>query len=544
MWYQDFFSRLKASLIEGRDRTSATTLRATSEGIGVQKRLSSSKQRRLAERYRVLVENAPVCIHEIDHLRTLTAVNRAGLKMLGRTESVFGVPAISVVSPADRPRVARLMDLAFRGEFCEFEFAAPGDRTFLSCFMPLKDKHGTVHKVLGMSQDITLRRSAEERLNQAQKMEALGKLAGGIAHDFNNILNVIIGYAHLLQEEGTNRDKVGEHATEVLKAAQRATSLTRQLLAFSRKQVVQRQSLDLNTVIHGISKMLRRLIREDVEIATQFASDLPSITADVSQIEQVIVNLAINARDAMPDGGRLTIATSRADLNEGHARSLGLTAGPHAVLTVSDNGLGMNADTQAHIFEPFFTTKEPGKGTGLGLATVHAVVSQSGGHISVSSQVGAGTSFVVYFPASTTSAAVMTCLPVPRTMTSAAETILLVEDEQGLRRLMKELLRGEGYTVLEGADGLAAIQISRTYAGTIHLLLTDMVMPNMHGRHLAVQLKQQRPALKVLYMTGYADSDDLEQGGVLEKPFMPETLLRAVHDVLSSSDRVTSVRTG
>jgi two-component system, cell cycle sensor histidine kinase and response regulator CckA len=290
--------------------------------------------------------------------------------------------------------------------------------------------------------------------------------------------------------------------------------------------------------------MLRLLIREDIVISTQFASDLPSITADVSQIEQVIMNLAINARDAMPTGGRITLATSKADLNAAHARSLGLTAGPHAVLTASDNGQGMRPDTQAHIFEPFFTTKEPGKGTGLGLATVHAIVLQSGGHISVSSQVGVGTSFIIYLPASTTSAAGTKCLPVPRPMTLGAETILLVEDEQGLRRLMKELLRGEGYTVLEGAEGLSAIQISRTYAGTIHLLLTDMVMPNMHGRQLAVELKQQRPAMKVLYMTGYADSDHLEEGNVLEKPFMPETLLRAVHDLLSSSDKLTTVHTG
>jgi two-component system cell cycle sensor histidine kinase/response regulator CckA len=286
-------------------------------------------------------------------------------------------------------------------------------------------------------------------------------------------------------------------------------------------------------VIQDISKMLRRLIREDIDISTEFASDLPLIMADFSQIEQVIVNLAINARDAMPAGGRLTIATSKADLNDAHARGLGLTAGSHGVLTVSDNGHGM----QPHIFEPFFTTKEPGKGTGLGLATVHATVRQSGGHISVSSQVGVGTSFIIYFPASTTSPAVMTCLPVPRPIRLGVETILLVEDEQGLRRLMKELLRGEGYTVLEGADGASAIQTSGTYAGTIHLLLTDMVMPNMHGSQLAMQLKQQRPTMKVLYMTGYAGSDRLEGGSVLEKPFMPETLLQAVHDVLSTPNK-------
>lgn len=533
MHYPDFFPRLKAVLTKIHHPTRSATSGAGSSYRRGQERLSSDKHRRLAERYRVLVENAPVCIHEIDRFRTLSSVNRAGMKMLGRTESVFGVPALDVVSTADRPRVGRLLDLAFQGEFCEFEFTAPGERTFLSCFMPLKDKDGAVHKVLSLSQDITLRKNAEERLNQAQKMQALGKLAGGLAHDFNNILNVIVGYAQLLQEQSNRPEKVREDATEVLKAAQRATSLTRQLLAFSRKQIVQPETVELNAVLHGISKMLRRLIREDIQICTHLATDVPPITADVGQMEQLVVNLAINAQDAMPAGGRLTIATSRANLSDAHARSLNLTAGPHAVLTVSDNGHGMTPDTQARVFEPFFTTKEPGKGTGLGLATVHAVVMQSRGHISVSSQLGVGTSFIIYFPESTTSAAAMKYVPLPRRMLTAAETILLVEDEQGLRRLMKELLRGEGYTVLEGADGPSAIQTSRTHPGPIHLLLTDMVMPNMNGRQLAVQLIQQRPALKVLYMTGYADSDEPENGSVLEKPFMPETLLRAIQEVLA-----------
>jgi two-component system, cell cycle sensor histidine kinase and response regulator CckA len=540
MHYPDLLPRLKAALAKIHYPARSATSAGSSSYRG-QERLSWDKQRRLAERYRVLVENAPVCIHEIDRFRALSAVNRAGMKMLGRSESVFGVPALDVVSIADRQRIGRLLDLAFQGEFCEFEFTAPGEHTFLSCFMPLKNKDGVVHKVLSLSQDITLRKNAEERLNQAQKMQALGKLAGGLAHDFNNILNVIVGYTQLLQEQSSSPEKVREHATEVLKAAQRATSLTRQLLAFSRKQIVQPQTVDLNTIIHGISKMLRRVIREDIQICTQLATDLPAITADVGQMEQLVVNLAINAQDAMPAGGRLTIATSRADLNNGYARSLNLAAGPYAVFTVSDNGQGMTPDTQARVFEPFFTTKEPGKGTGLGLATVHAVVMQSHGHISVSSRVGVGTSFIIYFPGSTATAGTMRSIPPPQRTLRAAETILLVEDEQGLRRLTKELLRGEGYTVLEGPDGPSALQTSRTYAGPIHLLLTDVVMPNMNGRQLAAQLKQQRPALKVLYMTGYADSEEPENESILEKPFMPETLLRAIQDVLSSPDKLTGV---
>jgi len=470
-------------------------------------------------------------------------VNRAGLKMLGRKESLFGTPFLDVVSSADQPRISRLLDLAFAGEFCEFEFTASGERTFLSCFMPLKDIDGGVHKVLGMFQDITHRKHAEERLKQVQKMEALGKLAGGIAHDFNNTLSMIVGYASLLQQ-GRSPEEVQEHATEVLRAAEQASSLTRQLLAFSREQVVQPETVDLNMVIEGVSKMLRRLIREDIELCIRLASDLPLITADAAQTEQVIVNLAINARDAMSAGGRLTIATSMSDLDNAHARPLGLTAGPHAVLTVSDNGHGMNAETQAHIFEPFFSTKEAGKGTGLGLATVHAIVAQSGGHILVDSRVGAGTTFTIHFPASTASVATMKSLPVLRPTVAAVETILLVEDEHGLRKLMKELLGAEGYTVIESDNGASAIETAKMYSGTIHLLLTDMIMPRMHGRNLTMQLRQQRPGLKVLYITGHHDPGTLEGARVLEKPFLPEALLREVRHVLSTPDISIRARTG
>lgn len=539
MPYPDLFSQIRALLgrLGERTRAQVTTQTYTEEP------LARSKQRRLAERYRVLVKNAPVGIHEIDRLRTLSAMNRAGLKMLGRKESLFGTPFLDVVSRDDQPRIARLLDLAFAGEFCEFEFATPRHRIFLSCFMPLKDIDGAVHKVLGMFQDITHRKNAEERLRQAQKMEALGKLAGGIAHDFNNTLGVIVGYASLLQR-GPSPEEVQEHATEVLRAAQQASSLIRQLLAFSREQTEQSESVDLNLVIQGVTKMLGRLMREDIELRIRLASDLPLIHADAAQTEQVIVNLAINARDAMPDGGQLTIATSRSDLDGTHARPLGLAAGPHALLTVSDNGQGMNAETRAHIFEPFFSTKEPGRGTGLGLATVHAIVAQSRGHISVESRVGAGTTFAIHFPACTRNVTTVKSLPVLRPTVPAVETILLVEDEHGLRKLMKELLTAEGYTVMESADGPSAVEISKMYRGAIHLLLTDMIMPKMHGRSLTMQLRQQRPGIKVLYITGHGDPGILKGIRVLEKPFLPETLLREVRHVLGTPDISISARTG
>src|SRR5215831_1910324 len=542
MPYPDSFSQIKALLARLREGTRWTRARLAAQ-THAQEKLAPSKQRRLAERYRVLVENAPVCIHEIDRRRTLSAVNRAGLKMLGRKESLFGTPFLDVVSNADQPRISRLLDLAFAGEFCEFEFTTRGQRTFLSCLMPLKGTDGAVHKVLGMFQDITHRKHAEERLKQAQKMEALGKLAGGIAHDFNNTLSVIVGYASLLQQR-PSPEKVQEHATEVLRAAQQASSLTRQLLAFSRQQVGQPETVDLNKVIQGVSKMLRRLIREDIELCIRLASDLPLITADAAQTEQVIVNLAINARDAMSEGGRLTIATSVSNLDDAGARLLGLTAGPHAVLTVSDNGHGMSAETQAHIFEPFFSTKQAGKGTGLGLATVHSIVAQSRGHISVHSTIGVGTTFTIHLPASTASVTIMKSQPVPGPTAAAAETILLVEDEHGLRKLMKEFLGAEGYTVIESADGPSAIEASKTYSGTIHLLLTDVIMPKMHGRNLTMQLRQQRPGLKVLYITGHDDPGTLKGARVLEKPFLPETLLREIRHVLSTPDISITAQTG
>jgi PAS domain S-box-containing protein len=361
-----------------------------------QERQALSKQHRLAERYRVLVENAPVCIHEIDRQRTLSAVNRAGMKMLGRTESIFGVPVLSVVAPPERLRISRLLDLAFTGEFCEFEFQTIDGRTFLSCFMPLKADDGTVRKLLGMSQDITHRKNAEKRLSQALKMDALGKFASGIAHDFNNTLSAIIAYADLLQEQSTP-EKVKERAGEIVKVARHGSALAGQLLAFGRKQATDPHAVNLNAIIENTGKMLRRLIGKDVELCLHLAKEVPAITAEEGQTEQIIINLAVNGSDAMPSGGRLLIATSKIDLDHRQASSVSLAAGPYVVLTVSDNGHGMGPEVQARMFEPFFTTKQTG--TGIGLATVHAIVMQHGGHIAVESRLGEGTTFTIYLPA-------------------------------------------------------------------------------------------------------------------------------------------------
>ena len=387
--------------------------------------------------------------------------------------------------------------------------------------------------------DVTERNQLEAQYRQAQKMEAVGRLAGGVAHDFNNLLTVITSYSELLLEDCGETDPRRPELLEIRRAAGMAATLTRQLLAFSRQQVLEPRVLDLNDVVTGAEKMLTRLIGEDIRLVTTLAPAAGAVRADAGQIEQVIMNLAVNARDAMPDGGALTLETANVEFTgeyvEGHFPA---QRGRYVMLAVTDTGAGMSAETQARIFEPFFTTKEAGKGTGLGLATVYGIVKQSGGFIWVYSEPGAGTTFKIYLPR-VDEAAVPERRGQPADALGGSETILLVEDSDPLRDIASRVLERRGYTLLEASDGETALAIAAQHSGKIDLLLTDVVMPEMNGRQLAERLTALRPALKVLYMSGYA-GDAVTRRGVIErgmaylqKPFTPDALARKVREVLN-----------
>jgi nitrogen-specific signal transduction histidine kinase len=394
-----------------------------------------------------------------------------------------------------------------------------------------------------MALDITDRKNLEEQLRQAQKMEAVGRLAGGIAHDFNNLLMVIQGYADLLADRFPAGDPVRRNVEQIQMAGQRASSLTRQLLAFSRKQMLAPTVISVHTVVADMEKILRRLIGEDVQLETSSMPDLWLVKADRSQIEQVIMNLAVNARDAMPKGGRLTIETANVELDAAFSRhAVVMAPGKYVMLAVTDNGSGMDAETQAHLFEPFFTTKEKGKGTGLGLATVYGIVKQSGGYIWVYSEPGRGTTFKIYLPkieeqvglkhykdGGSSSAALR-----------GSETVLLVEDEDGVRQLARDYLRTNGYAVIEAPDGETALELAAKHQGPIHVLMTDVIMPGISGRELAQRIGEIRPDIKVLYMSGYTDQSVVHHGilesdaVLLQKPFTMATLASKLREILTA----------
>jgi PAS domain S-box-containing protein len=419
-------------------------------------------------------------------------------------------------------------------------------RWFHTIKVPLLSADGKTHHVLGVATDITERKLLEAQLRQAQKMEAVGRLAGGVAHDFNNLLTAIIGHTDMLiEEEGAAMPRhVREDISEIRKSAQRAASLTRQLLAFSRKQVLEPRIVDLNALVVNINALLNRLIGEHIELHTTQDPKLKMIEADPGQLEQVVMNLAVNARDAMPNGGKLVIETANVTLGADATRERpAMPAGRYVMLAISDNGIGMSPEVQSHLFEPFFTTKPAGEGTGLGLATVYGIIKQTGGYVWVYSEPGIGTTFKLYFPP--VEAAISEPEPEPASPLplppSTAETILVVEDEDAVRCVTSRVLVKRGYEVLEASGGEQAIRIANEFEGRINLLLTDVVMPRMSGRELAAILVESRPDMKVMYVSGYTD-DAIVRHGILEpgviflqKPFSPDTLARKVAETLSKS---------
>jgi two-component system cell cycle sensor histidine kinase/response regulator CckA len=510
-----------------------------------ERRKAEAALRESEERYRTLVEGVRDIIFALSPEGTIASLNPAFETITGwRREEWVGQPFERLVHPEDLPLALELLGRVVRGELrpaSQFRVrTAKGDYRVGEFSATPQLHEGRLVGILGIGRDVTERVQLEQQLRQAQKMEAVGRLAGGIAHDFNNILTAITGYADLLLEDLGATDPRRQDADEIHKAADRAAGLTRQLLAFSRQQVLQPTVLEVNKLVSDLEKMLRRLLGEDVELGTRLAPTTGRVKADPGQLEQVIMNLAVNARDAMPNGGKLTLETGNVDLDEAYAADhYPARAGPFVLLAVSDTGIGMSEETQAHMFEPFFTTKEKGKGTGLGLATVYGIIKQSGGFIWVYSEVGHGTTFKLYLPR-VEELAERASQPAqaPARAARGTETVLVVEDEAPVRSVARQVLERHGYTVLEAPSAEAALDIATRYSGTIHLLLTDVVMPGLNGRELASRLANLRPDARVIFMSGYTD-DAVTRHGVLEpgsayvqKPFTPDAMARKVREVL------------
>ncbi len=404
---------------------------------------------------------------------------------------------------------------------------------------PVRNSAGQLTHFVGVQVDVTARRKLEEQFRQAQKMEAFGQLAGGVAHDFNNLLTIINGYCEVLLERLPEGDSSRNLINEIDKAGRRSASLTRQLLAFSRQQILAPRALNLNDIVTETEKMLRRLIGEDVALSITLDSALWAVRADPGQVEQVLLNLSVNARDAMPKGGRLTIETHNIDLDETYTRThADSCGGPHVLLSVTDTGGGMPPEVQARAFEPFFTTKGLGQGTGLGLATVFGIVTQSGGHIAIESEVSVGSTFKVYLPKVEQQPERLNSPSRNVTRRRGTETVLFAEDEAGVRQLMSRILARSGYLVLEAADGNEAVRIAAAHCGPIHLLITDVVMPGASGLDVSNQIAMRHPEARVLFISGHTDDAVIrhdvlrERVNFLQKPFSPSDLERKVREIL------------
>lgn len=495
-------------------------------------------------RYRTIVETTHEGIWTIDAQLNTTFTNHRMAEMLGETpEGMLGRSLLDFVLPQDAETFGADLERMREGppeqRECRLRRSDGSTVWVLLSASPLRDDEGGMTGMLLIAADITERRALEEQFRQAQKMEAIGRLAGGVAHDFNNLLTIISGYSELLLGRLPAQDPLTRLVMEIKRAGERAAGLTRQLLAFSRKSVLEPKLVDLNGVISESAGMIRRLVGEDVEFRTTLEPRLGRVRVDPGQIDQVILNLVINSRDAMPQGGRLTIETQNIELDASYAQMRPeIKPGQYVMLAVSDTGTGMSEEIKARIFEPFFTTKTKGKGTGLGLATVYGIVRQSGGHINVYSEIGQGTSFKLYLPRVAGAVAVKMYDRTTAPARSGHETILLVEDEEALRAFARQVLQSAGYTVLEAGNGPEALALLEEYHGQIHLLVTDVVMPQMSGRQLAERLLATRFGLKVLYISGYTDDAVVRHGvlqaevAFLQKPFSPAALTAKVRAVL------------
>jgi len=503
---------------------------------------NSQKQTEVAlreseQRFRTLFEHAADGTFIATRDGKYVEVNARGLEMSGYTrEELLGLRILDFVAPTDRERVAAETEnvLSGRRSFGEWHFLRKDGSTFEGEVSARLLPDG---RLLATVRDLTERRRLEAQFLQAQKLEGIGRLAGGVAHDFNNLLTIIGGHAQMALDEAPASHPLAESLDEILSAARRASGLTRQLLAFSRRQIIEAKDLDINEVVRDFEKMLRRLIGEDVELVLSLGSELGLFHADRSQIEQVLLNLAVNARDAMPLGGKLVIETSLfnadSEFSEAH---LAVVPGPYVMLSVRDNGVGMSKEVQGHLFEPFFTTKEPGKGTGLGLSTVYGIIKQSGGSILVYSEPGLGTVFRMLFPVATGSA-LAEPVPVPVTDQSGTETILLVEDEPSVRKYVSQVLRRRGYVVLEAANGKEGLELAARTDGPIDLLLTDLVMPEMGGAELAARFRGDSARnTPVLCVSGYTDllwRPEDPNVSFLQKPFSISDLLTRIRELLA-----------
>jgi len=527
--------------------------------IGVQGSVRDISERRRAEevvraseqRFRDLVENANDIIFTCDMLGNITSLNRAGERVTGYTaEEALKMNFAQAVSPDDIAKVRHMLSRKRAADVAtvyDLELITKsGGRAAVEISSRAILKDGEAVGVQGIARDITDRqrmendlRASQAQLQQSQRLEAVGQLAGGVAHDFNNLLTAIIGYSDFALRKMRANNPIRRDIEEIKKAANRAATLTRQLLAFSRKQILKPEVLDLNLVVGDMHKLLERLIGEDIDLVTTLGSDTDPVKADRGQLEQIIMNLVVNARDAMPFGGSVTIETANVVFDEAYtSEHVPVKPGKYAMLAVSDSGLGMDANTQLHIFEPFFTTKELGKGTGLGLSTVYGIVKQSGGFIWVYSELNVGTTFKIYLPSLTELHFDQELTSIDTPERTEASTVLLVEDDPLVRNVALRALESAGYKVLESGNGHGALAMAHSCDDEIDLLITDVVMPLMGGRELAQELSALHPKTSILFMSGYTDDAVVRHGIMdkdieyLQKPFTPESLVRRVGEVL------------